>query len=289
MNALIDVNLLVVSVILAPGLVIACDKIPTPAAQFQAIQRDAGAAARALYEAANDDDRKKAADLGASVAPRCWELAEKYPNDPIAFDVLVQIVNQEIWLLNNTLHPGRGDGLEGKAVARLLRDHLKHEKLGYAAWRASYGFSSDCEKLLRTALVESPHRDVKGQACLRLAQFLHSRQHRLDLLRDKPEMAKRYEGIFGKKQLDTFIRQDRPMVMKEVETLFELALEKYPDVKSHYGDLVGEKAKKELHEIRHLVVGKVAQDIEGVDQDGKKFKLSDYRGKVVLLYFWTDI
>jgi hypothetical protein len=33
-------------------------------------------------------------------------------------------------------------------------------------------------------------------------------------------------------------------------------------------------------------VGLTAQEIEGEDIDGKKFKLSDYRGKVVLLDFW---
>ena len=31
---------------------------------------------------------------------------------------------------------------------------------------------------------------------------------------------------------------------------------------------------------------KTAPDIVGTDQDGKEFKLSDYRGKVVLLDFW---
>ena len=30
----------------------------------------------------------------------------------------------------------------------------------------------------------------------------------------------------------------------------------------------------------------VAPDIEGEDMEGKKFKLSDYRGKVVMLDFW---
>lgn len=34
--------------------------------------------------------------------------------------------------------------------------------------------------------------------------------------------------------------------------------------------------------------GKLAPDIEGQDQDGRQFKLSDYRGKVVLLYFWLE-
>jgi cytochrome oxidase Cu insertion factor (SCO1/SenC/PrrC family) len=35
-----------------------------------------------------------------------------------------------------------------------------------------------------------------------------------------------------------------------------------------------------------LPVGSKAPDIEGTDADGKTFKLSDYRGKVVLLDFW---
>jgi cytochrome oxidase Cu insertion factor (SCO1/SenC/PrrC family) len=35
-----------------------------------------------------------------------------------------------------------------------------------------------------------------------------------------------------------------------------------------------------------LDVGKLAPDIEGEDIDGQKFKLSEYRGKVVLLDFW---
>ena len=47
-------------------------------------------------------------------------------------------------------------------------------------------------------------------------------------------------------------------------------------------------AKRELFELRNLVIGKAAPDIEGEDIDGKKFKLSDYRGKVVLLDFWGD-
>jgi hypothetical protein len=35
-------------------------------------------------------------------------------------------------------------------------------------------------------------------------------------------------------------------------------------------------------------IGVVAPDIGGVDLDGGAFKLSDYKGKVVFLYFWGD-
>jgi predicted Zn finger-like uncharacterized protein len=37
-----------------------------------------------------------------------------------------------------------------------------------------------------------------------------------------------------------------------------------------------------------LALGKPAPDIDGVDQDGKKLKLSDFKGKVVLLDFWSQ-
>jgi hypothetical protein len=41
-----------------------------------------------------------------------------------------------------------------------------------------------------------------------------------------------------------------------------------------------------IFELEHLQVGKQAPDFEATDQDGKSFKLSDYRGKVVMLSFW---
>ena len=50
-------------------------------------------------------------------------------------------------------------------------------------------------------------------------------------------------------------------------------------------DLLDE-AKEALVETQKLAIGSVAPDIDGIDIDGVKFKLSDYRGKVVLLDFW---
>lgn len=35
-------------------------------------------------------------------------------------------------------------------------------------------------------------------------------------------------------------------------------------------------------------IGKPAPEIVGIDADGKQFRLSDYRGKVVLLDFWAS-
>jgi cytochrome oxidase Cu insertion factor (SCO1/SenC/PrrC family) len=35
-------------------------------------------------------------------------------------------------------------------------------------------------------------------------------------------------------------------------------------------------------------IGEVAPEIEGEDADGVQFKLSDYRGKVVVVAFWGN-
>ena len=45
-------------------------------------------------------------------------------------------------------------------------------------------------------------------------------------------------------------------------------------------------ARDRLDEMDNLVAGKPAPAIDGTGMDGKPLKLSDYRGKVVLLVFW---
>ncbi len=47
-------------------------------------------------------------------------------------------------------------------------------------------------------------------------------------------------------------------------------------------------AQAQKHSPADLAIGKPAPEISGVDVDGVKFKLSDYRGKVVVLDFWGD-
>ena len=75
---------------------------------------------------------------------------------------------------------------------------------------------------------------------------------------------------------------------KESEKLFEEAADKYAGVKTAFEGTVGRKAKSELFDLRYLSVGKAAPEVEGTDQDGKPFRLSDYKCKVVLLDFWSE-
>ena len=56
----------------------------------------------------------------------------------------------------------------------------------------------------------------------------------------------------------------------------------------YYKDTLGEHAQGDLYEMHNLVVGKTAPDIAGEDLASTTFKLSDYRGKVVMLDFWGN-
>ena len=197
------------------------------------------------------------------------------------------VITQEYWLDNYSSHPGWGkDSRQARAIAILLRDHVRSDKLGETCKRVQFGFRKECETFLRTVIEKNPHKDVQGQACLRLALFLNGRLNRLDLLKEQPDLNGAIEGLYGQDYLDALRRQDRAKAVAEVEAVFEQAAEKYGDVKLPFGGTVGDNAKTELFAIRHLAVGKEAADIEGPDQNGVRFKLSDYRGKVVLLYFW---
>jgi hypothetical protein len=142
-----------------------------------------------------------------------------------------------------------------KAADILMRDHLQSDKLGGAI--GFLGRSPAGEKHLRTILEKSPHHSVQGMACYNLAQNLKSRANR-----------------GGNEEMS-----------KEAETLFERVAKDFADVKLGNRTL-GAVAEGELFEVRNLSVGKVAPEIEAEDIDGVKFKLSDYRGKVVMIDFW---
>ena len=261
----------------------------TPEAQYQSLLKEFYAAAHAFWQAKADEERNKLVAGVDKLPVRLLDLAQNNPKDPIALDALTQVVTIEYWLNTYTAHPGWGkDSRQAKAIAILLQDHLDSNKLGEACKRVHYGFRQECETFLRTVRKKSPHPEVQALACLRLAQFLANRRERLDLLPEQPELSRRYEVLYGKEYLKALQRQERVEVLKEAETLYEEAGEKYGDVKVPYNGTIGETVQTELFEIRNLAVGKEAPDIEGVDQDGRQFKLSDYRGKVVLLYFWSE-
>lgn len=224
----------------------------------------------------------------ATLPLRFLELAEENPNDPVALEALIQTVS----IVNGTAFPVGGKDSPGeRALAQLRRDHIRSDQLGLVCQRVLFGFHKSHEEFLRAVLEINPHREVQALAGLSLAQFLNDRLNRLAVLQEQPDVIERYHRVFGKEYLELLQRQDRAAVAREAEMLFDRAAERYAEVKipvTYHGSggTVGEKASAELFQIRHLAIGKVAPEIEGEDQDGKRFKLGDYRGKVVLLDFW---
>jgi hypothetical protein len=267
-------------------------KPATPAEQYRALLKEYKDMPEDLEKARTAEQRKKVVARLSTLSLRFLQLAEKHPKDPVALDALIQTIA----VANGSAFPAGGKDTPGnRAMTIVLKEHVKSDKLGVVCQQVVFGFHKSHETFLRTVLEKNPHKEVQALACLSLAQYLHDRVHRLDILKtqDRLDMAKRYHQVFGKEYIEELQRQDRAKLLKEIETLFEKA-EKYGDVKIPVvffgsGGTVGEKAKVELFQIRNLAVGKVAPDIEGEDQDGKRFKLSDYRGKVVLLDFWNRL
>jgi hypothetical protein len=262
-------------------------KPATLAAQYQTLLKEFQAAG--YFQTTNDTVRQTIVARVDKATVQLLELVEKNPQEPFALDALTQVITQEYWLNTHTSHPGWGkDSPQARAIALLLRDHLDSDKLGETCKRVNFGFRQECESFLLAVLEKNPHREVQGQACLRLAQLLAGRVEKLDLMKVEPELARRYADLFGKDYMAALQRQDRAKVMDEAEALYKRASEKYGDVKLPYDETVGQVAQTDLFEIQHLAAGRMAAEIEGDDQDGRPFKLSDYRGKVVLLYFWSE-
>jgi len=267
------------------------DNPPTPADQFKALRKES---ITATGSAVPLSDAERLIFVGRAYkrqyefAPKFLELAEKYPDDPIALDCLTQAV----WQVNTTPWPVElvgEDTARPRAFELIQRDHIRSDKLGALCQRVSYGFCKEYETFLRAVLTKNPHKNIQATACLSLGHFLNNRLQRLDLCREQPDLAREFAGLYGKDYLAELLRQDRDKAIKEYEAVFEQAAERYADVKLPDGATVAERAKAELFAIRHLSVGKEAPDIEGEDQDGKRFKLSDYRGKVVVLDFWSYV
>ncbi len=152
-----------------------------------------------------------------------------------------------VWILRWSRSPADKE----TAYAALLADHAESPQIVDAVRTIGrYGSADAAERFLRAILEKSPHRDVKGYATYSLASLL--------------------------------LGQEKP---REAEELLVKVAAEFKELEHRRGSL-GAAAEADLFELRSLQIGKVAPEIEGEDVDGVKFKLSDYRGKVVVIDFW---
>jgi hypothetical protein len=235
------------------------DKPGTPAEQVKALETEFEKALKALGEAVGKvttlEQRQKLVadfkkDTVGSYTTRFLEIAEKNPKDSASFDALK-------WIVENMARGIMPPKAQVEKTVELLQGHLNHEEIGSVLEMLAATNSSAGEKLLRAVMEKSPNRKIKAEATMKLAQ----------LLKDRAE---------------SMPDQSAPLY-KEATELFDKVINSYADVEG-----LAEAAKSSRFEILHLAIGKVAPDIEGEDGDGKKFKLSDYRGKVVVLDFWAE-
>jgi tetratricopeptide (TPR) repeat protein len=266
-------------VLLCLATISRADPPPTPAAKLEALKKeydDAMAAYRKAVEPLPEtpEGEKKADELWKDFDKKqsdlflaAVELAKADPKSDAALAALEWVLT----IPRSYYLPA------GKLAMELATEHhAANSKIGkIVAWIGYYGPHEqnkqgawqEAEHLLKTVLEKNPDRAVRGQVVITEAW--------------------RAKGRFA---VAEFKRSpDTDALAKDAEKAFETVLKDYGDcprlIRENAGTL-GDRAKQELNELRNLRIGKVAQEIEGEDLDGKKFKLSDYRGKVVMLDFW---
>ena len=123
--------------------------------------------------------------------------------------------------------------------------------------------------------------------CYWLAQHKYQQARMVRMLRAKPEEMKDYEKYRAAQPIAEFMSEKDPDALEmESESLLERVVAEFGDVRSgEETRTLGTIASGELFSRRNLQVGKVAPEIDGADHEGKTFKLSDLRGKVVVLTF----
>jgi RNA polymerase sigma factor (sigma-70 family) len=157
------------------------------------------------------------------------------------------------WILFNT-----PDGPEVEKAAQVLRTwHLANTNLVKISERLESARYRCSTNTLETFLAKSPNEGVRGNACYLLAKI------------------KKEEAHFGENQKAT----------KQAIALFERVINEFGRNKTYGLNLVYH-AKPELDELRRLLVGMPAPNLEGKGFDGESISLHDYRGKIVVVVFW---
>jgi hypothetical protein len=260
----------------------------SPAGQYKALVAEYDQSVKdfilALGLAKDKDERQKVYDEKNPrflFAPRFLKLAEKHPGDAAGVDALV-------WVFSNSPDPVLS-GLRRRALGLVRREYLPSDKIGPLCESLAESIDKQSRQTLHTILEKSPHADVKAAACLAIAANLQYRARLVKEFKERPGMAKACEDQMGKEGVEEIEKKGEEGLNREAVQYLERVVKDFPDAKDEKGRSLARDAKNRIDSILHpLTVGTVAPEVEGEDTDGKAFKLSDYRGKVVLLDFWGN-
>ncbi len=219
----------------------------------------------------------------AALAARALQIARDFPTDPAATKAL------QFVLRPGRVAPETAFGrVRDEALAQIRRDYLSSRHLAELQFLFT-GLDPDTENGLLADFVQSS-RDApdRGEAALRLANALAMRAASVRQMQAATDGFNRRDagGAAGRRGPP---RQPDPDALeRDAARWYTLVLEKYGDVASPGqgpAATLRDPAERGLFAVQHLGVGKVAPEIAGDDLEGKPFKLSDYRGKVVVLVF----
>jgi thiol-disulfide isomerase/thioredoxin len=225
------------------------------------------------------------ASLNATSIPKIIDLAAKDPSSPLAF------ISCE-WVVTNRQVQARVPGLVpyGFKAVELLRDHGDATNPAVAPVCWALGRNWDYRhkpslEFLQEVLAKNPDREARGNATFALARLKKQDSETLEYLQVAPDYL---DDEWRKAATEEAKTTDSVTVRSEAERLFESVIQTYSNFPAPVKPelTLGERAAQELYQLQHLWVGQVAPEIEGDDLDGQKLKLSDYRGKIVLLSFW---
>ena len=189
------------------------------------------------------------------------------------------------WMLEN----GRQPESAAKMFELLEKHHLARPEMGEMCPLLAQQGRGVLEKLV----AGSPHAEVRGRALMSLAESLKNDAEMVEMLQAaKPEDAEGLKQYLGAERYQALQHFDAAQNQKQIEQIYERTVKEYSDVAVDPGTkratTLGKQAAAALFAMRNLSVGNTAPEIEGVDMDDVAFKLSDYRGKVVLLDFWGN-
>jgi peroxiredoxin len=228
---------------------------------------------------------KKSDDYISRIGSRVLEVASKEPRTTTAEKALVWLVTTE----------GVNFGPEAEtALTILARDHAASDRFKDLVYPKSFLFwhSNAAEALLRRLIASNPSLEIRGRAAFHLAQLLEERSQYVCRWQLMGRSAPVYFGPAANTTADrnALMKSDPRKLEDEAAELYERVIAEFATVKVAFGDdrfpqtpLAG-IAKIPLRALRRFSVGKVAPEIDGVDLDGKAMKLSDYRGKLVVLH-----
>lgn len=213
----------------------------------------------------------------AEFSRRFLTLAESAGQPEIAVSALT-------WIIANDF---KGSAESDRALELLAANHLENEELSNVCLRLiDWAPLPQAERFLRAA-AESQNIGVRGNGIYGLALFLQASEDLVHLIQGQQseQWRQKLEQSLGKAMTDTLHQKDPATLQRESMALLERASVGFESVPAFRGSL-SDVAAGALFEAQHLSMGQSAPDIVGSDFDGREFKLSEYRGKVVLLSFW---